>query len=116
MLPRNARIEVLTDSTNQIGSRWKTVGGDGIETLNEITELVPYRLHVARSTSPKSVNTVSTTLEPHDDGVLVCVESDIYWQPGLGTLVDRIGAALTANASSMRAAEKLKAIAEADRD
>jgi uncharacterized protein YndB with AHSA1/START domain len=116
MLPQRARIELLTDSTSQIGSRWKSISGDGTETLNEVTELVPYRLHVVRSTSRKTVNTVTTTLEPQDDGVLVRVASEIHWRPGLGTLVDRIGAALTANALSARATERLKAIAEADSD
>jgi len=116
LLPNDARIDVLTDRTGEIGSRWNTVNGRGtraVVVLNEIVELAPLRLHVVKSMWPKATNTVQTTLEPHGDGTLVSVRGDIEWRPGPGTLVDRISAAMTASGMSQRALEAFKANAEA---
>ncbi len=115
MLPANARIEVITDRTDQVGSRWKTIndrGGGGVEVLNEIVGLVPLHSHVVKSTWDKATNIVTTTLEPSDEGTVVRMETEIHWQPGLRTIVDRLAAAMTATQSSQRAMDKFTAIAE----
>ena len=106
LLPRHARIEVLTDRMDEVGSRWQTVNGIGkraVVVLNEVVELVPLRSHVVKSTWPKATSTVRTNLEPSGDGTRVIIEGGIEWQPGLGTLVDRFSAAISASLMSQRA-------------
>ena len=115
LLPNDARIDVLTDRTGEVGSRWNTVRGRGtraVVVLNEIVELAPLRLLVVKGTWPKATSTVRTSTEPRGDGTLVSVRGDVEWRPGPGTLVDRISAAMTASLMSQRALETFKANAE----
>jgi uncharacterized protein YndB with AHSA1/START domain len=111
LLPPNARIELLSPDSQQVGSRWNTVNGAGdraVVVLNEVIESSPPHRQVVKSTWDKATNTVRTTLEAADDGTVVLVETEIHWQPGRRTIVDRIGAALTANQFSQRAVEQLR--------
>lgn len=118
LLPKHSRLEMLSDGMASVGSRWRVVvevGKKRHETLHEVVDAVPKRLHVVRSESDFGVSTMTMQLSSNGGQTLMTLHGSIDWQPGWQTLPTRVISAVVSGFLTRRALRSLKRIVEGTR-
>ena len=111
MLPKGAHLELLTDTFDEVGSRWRIVtiaGHKRMEVLNEVLSIEEPRSQVLRSTSDRMIGESRTTLTPTPDGTRLLMEGMAEFPSGLRSLPSRLLTAIVAPIATRNALKRMK--------